>query len=316
MQGILGIDGGGTKTVCVLVDRGGTIVGRGEAGASNYQSVGGEAAYRSLLQSIERATDGQTVTVRGIALGLAGIGRPEDERVVRDWVELIQDDDRISVGWSLHRRGVRVCHDCAIALAGGLGREIGVATIAGTGSIVYGCNDRGQTARSSGWGYLLGDEGSGYDIALQGLKAAVRAADGRSEPTALLEAFCRRLDLRDIRDLVEVVYRCGWSPKDIAALAPVVDRLAADGDRVAVSIVDDAARELARSTQAVSTQLFDLGESFEIATIGGVWHGISDLRDRFQQVLRSNLPNATVVWPRHEPAYGAALTMLRTLGWH
>ncbi|PPT07020.1 N-acetylglucosamine kinase of eukaryotic type [Geitlerinema sp. FC II] len=314
MQAVLGVDGGGTKTVCLLTDTTGKILGRGEAGASNYQSVGGEAAYRSLLNAIREAIAGQEVTVRGIALGLAGIGRPEDEAIVRDWVELLQDDDRLSLQWSLPPKGVCVCHDCAIALAGGLGREVGVATIAGTGSIVYGRNRLGHTARSGGWGYLLGDEGSGYDIARQGLQAIARAFDGRSQPTALSDAFRSHLGLQDLRDLVERVYRRGWTAKDIAALAPVVDKVASQGDRVAEAIVDRAASELALATKTVAGQLFDPLEPFEIVTVGGLWHGTSTLRQQFAQQVTTELPASAVVWPRHEPAYGAALTVLRVLG--
>ncbi|MGC9505383.1 N-acetylglucosamine kinase [Baaleninema sp.] len=314
MPAVLGIDGGGTKTVCLLSDTTGRVLGRGEAGASNYQSVGGEAAYRSILESIREATKGHAVTVTGIALGLAGIGRPEDEAVVRDWVELLQNDDRISIAWALRLKGVCVCHDCAIALAGGLGREVGIATIAGTGSIVYGRNRFGQTARSSGWGYVLGDEGSGYDMARQGLQAVVRAFDGRSQPTALSEAFRSQLGLQEMRDLVELVYRRGWTPKDIAALAPIVDKIASQGDRIAEEIVDRSASELALATKTVAAQLFEGIEPFEIVTVGGLWHGTSALRQRFDRLVTDALPAASLVWPRHEPAYGAVLTALRALG--
>lgn len=314
MRGVLGIDGGGTKTVCLLADEAGVVVGRGEAGASNYQSAGGAAAYRAILTAISQAIADfdDTVTVRGLTLGLAGVGRPDDVAAVRDWVELLQADDRLPLRWQLPPTGARVCPDCEIALVGGLGGAVGVAAIAGTGAIAYGRNGRGQVARASGWGSVLGDEGSGYDLARQGLRAVVRARDGRSPQTALTAAFCDRLALGDVRELVERVYRQGWTVKDMAALAPVVDAVAAAGDAVATAIVEDAAAELAIATLAVGRQLFAPEQPYDVVTVGGLWQGSSDLSGRFQRQLRQRRQGVTVSAARYDAAYGAVLLALRS----
>jgi N-acetylglucosamine kinase len=162
----------------------------------------------------------------------------------------------------------------------------------------------------------LGDEGSGYDIARQGLRAVVRAFDGRAPQTALTEKVCQHLGIHDVPDLVEVVYRRGWTAKDLAALAPLVDAIAAQGDAVAMQIMEDAASELAAATLAVGRRLFAPKTPFDVVAVGGAWHGRSDLYSRFQRQLRQRHEGVTVIAPRYEAAYGAVLMALRAIGWH
>ena len=97
-------------------------------------------------------------------------------------------------------------HDAHIALVGGAGKQEGVIIISGTGAIAYGINAHGKEARASGWGYLIGDEGSGYDIAIKGLQAVARAADGRDAPTELTDGILNRLGLNEPSDLIRWVY--------------------------------------------------------------------------------------------------------------
>jgi N-acetylglucosamine kinase len=312
---VLGLDGGGSKTRCLVVDAAGTILGRGEAAASNYQTVGGEAAYHAILDAIAAATAHQSLTIRAVTLGLAGVGRPHDQQIVHDWLQLLQQDSRLPLIWDLHPRGVRICPDCEIALVGGLGGDVGLATIAGTGAIAYGRNDSGQVARASGWGYLLGDEGSAYDIGRQGLRAVVRAADGRSPQTQLSLAICQHLGLDGVQDLVRRVYDPDWLPRDMAKLAPVVDQVARLGDAVATGILHDAAAELAIASRSVYQQLFPANHAVELVTLGGTWQRQGQLRQRFQQQITASCPQIQVVAPRHEAVYGAVWLALRSIGW-
>ena len=235
--------------------------------------------------------------------------------MVQDWVQLLQQDSRLPLTWNLHPQGVQVCPDCEIALVGGLGQEVGLATIAGTGAIAYGRNSQGRVARASGWGYLLGDEGSAYDIGRQGLRAVVRAADGRSPQTQLTEAVCDYFGLDKIEDLVESVYQPGWRAKDVARLAPVVDRVASVGDEVALQILDEAAVELALASRTVYRQLFPDDAAVELVTLGGTWQSQGKLRQRFQQHLARDCPEIAVVEPRHDAVSGAILLARRAVGW-
>lgn len=333
---VLGIDGGGTKTVCILMDKTGQAIGRGEAGPSNYQTVGLEAAGNSIGRAITQAVAplGE-ISVEAICVGLAGAGRSEDIQAVRgllqqllsnhelpvklslqlpsveiDHQELSADHSQLSI---LHSSRVIVCNDSVIALVGGVGKPVGVVIIAGTGAIAFGQNYRGETKRSSGWGYLLGDEGSGYHIAIRGLNAVVRSYDGRLGETILTERITKHLNLNRIEDLVEIIYRRGWGVKQIAALAPIVDEAAAAGDPIATNIINEAVEELVLAARVVSQALFKPDEAFEVVTMGGVWQSLANVRGRFITALTEIVPSATVIWARHEPAYGAGLLALQTL---
>lgn len=314
MSFVLGIDGGGSKTVCVILDETGRVLGRGEAGPSNYHSVGIEAADREIQSSITQAvasTDG--IRVDAICVGLAGVARPRDMQVTQSLVQQLQSKLALPITWALQPSHTIICNDALIALWGGLGDDTGIVAIAGTGSIVFGRNNRGCTQRVGGWGYILGDEGSAYHIAVSGMRAALRASDRRGEPTSLQEHLQEHLGLKSLEDLIEVVYQRGWGVKDIAALAPIVDRAAASGDEVAKTIIEQAAQELVLATQVVIDALFSRHEDFEVVTTGSVWRGKSLLRDKFTTQIVTLAPLAKVIFPRHEPAYGAGLLALNTL---
>ena len=314
MSCVLGLDGGGTKTVCVLMDDTSQVLGRGEAGPSNYQSIGKKAAFFSIQSAIAQATASiREVNVEAICLGLAGVDRPADIQVGHSFVEQLRLSDFVHITWALQPSKVVICNDALIALVGGLGHAIGIVAIAGTGSIIFGRNSQGCTKRVGGWGNILGDEGSAYSIAVQGMQAALRAYDGRGLPTSLQERLIGHLDLKSIEDLIEVVYRQGWGVKEIAALAPIVDEAATSGDKVALRIIEDAVKELVQATQVVIDAIFSPDEVFEVVTTGSVWHGKSKIRDRFEALIVTRSPFAKVISPRNEPAYGAGLLALDAL---
>ncbi|MCC3454506.1 BadF/BadG/BcrA/BcrD ATPase family protein [Microcoleus sp. PH2017_08_TRC_O_A] len=319
MSYVFGIDGGGTKTICILIDENRVVLGRGEAGPSNYQTQGIETAKQSIEVAIERAVlsakiePNSNLNIEAICLGLAGVARPKDIEIVQFVVQNLQLTNTLPVTRSLLPRNIVICSDCAIALVGGVGNPVGIAVIAGTGSIVFGQNRQGKTKRVGGWGYILGDEGSGYDIAVAGLQAALKFYDGRSEFTVLAQKFQQHLGLNNLEELVEVVYRRGWGVTEIAALAPIVDRAAAEGDRVADGIISRAVAELTFSTKTAISALFSPTEEFEIVTIGGVWGSEANFRGRFESAISAIAPNAKVILPRSEPAFGAALLALNAL---
>ncbi len=314
MSWVLGIDGGGTKTVCVLMDDTGQVHCRGEAGASNYQSVGKRAAFFSIQSAIDQAIASiGEVKIEAIGLGLAGVDRPADIQAAHSFVEQLKLCDSLPITWDLQPANVVVCNDALIALVGGLGHAVGIVASAGTGSIVFGRNSKGYTKRVGGWGYILGDEGSAYYIAIQGMRTALRAYDGRGLPTTLQEHLRQHLGLSSLEDLIEVVYQRGWGVKEIAALAPIVDQAAALGDEVAINIIQDSAQELVKATQTVSEVIFSPTEGFEVVTMGSVWQGLSLLRQSFEASIVRRSPLAKVIYPQHEPAYGAALLAFNTL---
>jgi N-acetylglucosamine kinase-like BadF-type ATPase len=318
MNYVLGIDGGGSKTVCVLMDETRQVISRGEAGASNYQSIGVAAAQQSIEFAIMAATDKavnvtKPIKITAICLGLAGVGRAEDIEVVKGLVKELQNSQVLPINWALSASNIIICHDALIALVGGIGNNVGIVAAAGTGSIVFGRNHQGVTKRVGGWGYILGDEGSAYKIAISGVKAALKADDGSGIPTSLVEIFKVYLELSSLEGLVELIYRRGWGVTEIAALAEIVDLAAALGDEVANKIIEDAVKYLVTATSTVIEKIFSDRSNLNVVTTGSVWLGKSKMHEKFTASLGKQFPEVKVMFPKHEPAYGAGLLALQRL---
>ncbi|MBN4003661.1 N-acetylglucosamine kinase [Nostoc sp. LPT] len=316
MSYVLGIDGGGSKTVCVLMNDFCQVLGRGEAGPSNYQSIGIEATLQSIQSAIHNAVETaiitNTVNIDAICLGLAGVDRAADIEVVKGLVKELQNNKFLPITWALQPANIVICNDALIALVGGIGQPVGIVVAAGTGSIIFGRNHQGHTKRVGGWGYILGDEGSAYKIAIAGMNAALKSYDGREISTSLLEDFKQHLDLESIEDLIEVIYRREWGVKQIAALAPIVDFAAASGDIVANIIIDNAVKELVKATSTVIDAIFTADSVLEVVTTGSVWQGKCKIHERFAASIIKKFPEVKVIFPRYEPAYGAGLLALQT----
>ncbi|MCJ8279347.1 MAG: ATPase [Rivularia sp. ALOHA_DT_140] len=305
---VLGIDGGGSKTICVLMNDKREILGRGEAGSSNYQSVGLEAAKHSIKSAINKAIINQeNIPIEAICLGLAGDGRSKDIEIIKNIVQ------EIPVTRNIKLENTIICHDALIALVGGIGNDVGIVVSAGTGSIVFGRNHRGKTKRVGGWGYIFGDEGGAYQIAVAGMKAALKSYDGRGIYTSLVEDFKIHFGLNNIEELIEIVYRSGLGVKEIAGLAPIVDNAAFKGDGFANMIIDDAVYELLRATYTVIDGIFVERDCLEVVTTGSVWKSKSQMWKRFVCCMYEDFPKVKVILPRFEPVYGAGLLGLKSL---
>ncbi|MGD9099948.1 MAG: BadF/BadG/BcrA/BcrD ATPase family protein [Anaerolineae bacterium] len=259
---LIGVDGGGSKTRALAADLGGHVLGRGSAGPSNYHAVGVEAAYAALNTAIAAAlTDAGTSTaarLAAICLGLAGMGRPGDLPIVEAWAKARYPGIPLNV-----------VSDAQLVLAAGTPEGWGIALISGTGAMAYGADRAGRTARSGGWGYVLGDEGSGYAIGLAALRAVARAADGRAPSTALTAAVLGHWSLQSPQDLVKRVYQSATQRTDVAGLAALVHATAKEGDAVARAILRDAGYELALTASAVARSL-ELTEAIPCALAGSV----------------------------------------------
>ena len=301
---VLGIDGGGSKTQALLADGSGRLIGRGVAGASNYQAIGVEAGCAAIEQAARAALAAAGIdepSPAAVCLGLAGAGRPEDQALFRAWAR---------AQWS--RARVVVVNDAELVLAAGTPEGWGLALICGTGSIAFGRGPAGRFARAGGWGYLLGDEGSGYAIGLAALRAVARAADGRAPATALTGALLSHWALAAPQDLIRRVYREGTSPSDIAGLAARVDEIAAGGDTVAEGILRDAGRELALALLAVADRLALRGPVACALAGGLIVHSSALLREALAAAAEQGLlldPVSRV----EEPARGAIRIATRLL---
>jgi N-acetylglucosamine kinase-like BadF-type ATPase len=303
----LGIDGGGTKTVAVLLDENSQEIARAVSGSSNIHSVGPAVAEASLREAIDGVLTAAGLTaadVTAIGLGMAGAARPEDQQFVRDLLARIAPF-----------RNVLVTHDAEAALVGSIGRRYGVVLIAGTGAIAYGVNARGESRRADGWGYLLGDEGSAHWIGLKGLRAVVRAHDGRGPATALTDALLSHLGLTGADALVTKVYADDFGVPLLAAFAPLVSEVAHSGDPVALGIQREAGQRLGETLCTVVRGLGMSGQTFEAVLLGGVLRARDLVWQTVVAALREAAPHVRIIEPRHDAAVGAALLAKELEGW-
>jgi N-acetylglucosamine kinase len=295
----LGLDGGGTKTQATLIDGTAREVARATSGPSNYHSIGQETMQTSLQAAMRQVLKQAAVTwddVGAIGLGMAGIARPHDFQVVRALLAEIAPPTRLAI-----------THDAEAALVGGIGRRHGAALIAGTGAIAYAVNARGQTRRADGWGYLLGDEGSGYWIGREALRATARACDGRDPPTLLQNAILAELGLNVCDELVHRVYETDLAVPQIAALAPAVLAAARQGDAVALDILQRAGALLGSTLCTVIRGLDMAQETFDVVLLGGMLSASALARERVTAAVKDCAPHAAVIQPENDAAFGAAL---------
>jgi N-acetylglucosamine kinase-like BadF-type ATPase len=268
-QLILGIDGGGSQTRALLADMAGLVLGAGTAGPSNYQAVGFATATQALRAAIAEALRSAELPpdtpLSAACFGMAGIGRPEDRARFEDW----------AATQGIARRCAFVS-DAELVLAAGAPDGWGVALIAGTGSFCWGRSAAGHTARVGGWGYLLGDEGSGYDLAVQALRLATQTADGRGHAHAILRTILDHWHLDAPASLVPYVYSPERTRAEIASVSAPILHLARGGDPHAAALLEQAAAALARLVATMIDKL-DLDQP-PIAMAGGLLGASEHLR--------------------------------------
>ncbi len=266
---ILGIDGGGTRTRAVLADRRGRALGKGEAGTSNPNPHGYKAAQDELLKSVNMAFASAGIKpgrVDAACLGIGGVDREQERSRIRKW----------ALRHLSHK--VYVTNDSETVLAAGTPENWGIVLISGTGSMAWGKSPEGRIARASGYGYLIGDEGSGFDLACRALRAATQAYDGRGEPTILFDRILQHWKIKEMDQLIPYVYHSGLHHDDFAAMARVVVRAASDGDHVATVLLDQTAEFLASSITAVARALNFITPSVPLALTGGLVTGSPSLQ--------------------------------------
>jgi N-acetylglucosamine kinase len=298
---VLGVDGGASGTRCVIADLSGRLLARGTGGPSNPITAGVDAATDSIKEAVDEAIEDCGIRRFSLAcMGVAGAVRPLVEEALRS---------RLS---DMDVEKLKIVSDAVIALTGATGCRPGVVVISGTGSIAYGENDEGETAKAGGWGWRLGDEGSGNYIGSRALIAAVRSHDGRNPPTVLTKKVMTALGLMDMSEIIERVYLGGMGVEDVSALAPLVGEAAGEGDEEAIRILEGAGAELGLAALAVARKL-GLGSNFIVAPTGGAFN-LGILKASFGEVVKQGAAQCDIVSPRFEPVVGAALLALKGLG--
>jgi len=291
----------------MIGDETGRIAGIGRGGPCNHVGAPeGRAKFVAAIQSslhaacaqagLQAGTTAESVRFTCACLGFSG-GPAGKESILQ---ELFQSER------------VLVTDDALVALTGATAGKPGVVVIAGTGSIAFGRNSGGRTARAGGWGYLFGDEGGGFWIARQGLRAALGMEEGWGVPTSLRARLLDFSATRNINDLLHRCYTTEFPRPRVASFSVLVNHAAESGDPAAMEILDAAARELGSLVTAVRGQLFAPGEPTLVTYSGGVF-GSRILLSRFRHCLASEdgVRVTPPVFPVDGPAIGALLEAYR-----
>jgi N-acetylglucosamine kinase-like BadF-type ATPase len=296
MNWFIGIDGGGTKTVGYAADYTGKCLARVEKGPSNYHTAG-LVNFKAVIADI---VDELSITCRLskadlsiISLGLAGVDRVRDREITLSALA--------ELGLDCH---YIVNSDAKAALVAGLGRAEGIVLIAGTGSVAYGINKKGEVTRAGGWGHLASDEGSGYAIGRQALVRGIQAAEQRDRKTVLVPMMIKHLRLKSWDEMIGCINSRETTKADIASLAQVVAAAAQEGDDVAAEILIKAGDDLAELVKSVMTRGFGAEEQVQVCLYGSIVRNIALVHKRLAAVLAGT---GTLVASDKEPATGAIL---------
>lgn len=297
---VMGVDGGATKTLAAVLDLRERKLHLGHGSSSNPDAVGTAAATDALLKATDEAIARAGVSVdllQGSVLAVAGT----DTEAVASQVRASRPSQWL------------VVNDVVGAWATATGAQPGVGAISGTGSNVFGVGPDGRSWRAGGWGHVLGDEGSGYWLAVQSLKAAIADRERSGPSTALSESAIAFFGVESIEALVSLVYSKPLSKGEIAAFAVETARIAHAGDAVAGDLYGRAAEELAKQVAAVIAQTGLEGE-FPVGLIGSAFKAgrlfVEPLSDTIAQIA----PQARVAVVEMAPVGGCLLLATRLAG--
>ncbi len=297
----LGIDGGGTKTRATILDANGFVLSTGTSASSNFGNIGKRLAGRNIEKAIHSAADKagtQAHSFDAVFLGIAGVVSQQDRDTV---LELARQMDLADDGM------ISVDHDCRIALAGGRGGQHGIVQIVGTGASCFGINAAGERWMAGGWGHLLADEGGGYWMGIQAMKAATAACDTRGKPTILTETVLEALGIDTIEQIMHTVYSEDLTVSDIAALSRTVIDAAQQDDPLAIDIIARGMEEVARCVKAVSDHLAFPDDEMKLVFTGGILQAGPVITGPFESAVHRHLPTCKIEAPRFPAVVGAGL---------
>ena len=307
MKTILAIDGGGTHTECLAFSRHGDLLGAGSGGPSNHLLAPAPVVVQSIRDAIAATLSTAQLPladVECISAGLAGID-----------YDGAGSHEASAIFSQAGFPGAILFGDSVIAHRGALNGEPGSLALAGTGSAFLAIAADGRMAKSGGWGPAFGDEGSAYWIAIEGLRAVARASDGRATPTALTAAILAHLDVTNVWDTVQRIYRDGLERHQVAALSEVVGAAAEAGDATAHTILQRAAWELADGAAAAAREAGLSPAGCAVSFQGSLLRRCRPVRQEFLRAVCERLPGCRPRDPLHAPVYGAYLLGCQAAGW-
>lgn len=297
----IGVDGGGSKTEIVALDQTGGVLRCLRKPASNYHVVGMEQAVLHIVEGIRDAL--QEDTLEGIGISLAGIDTTEDWKIMADGLrqrlKVLAQETMIPY----QEVPVVLENDSFGALMSVRGKFSGNVLAVGTGAVALGVNTEGEVFRVGGWGHLIGDQGSGYDIGRKALAATVASFDGYGPKSLLETMITEHLGLAQVPNISDWLYQSKRTNKEVAALVPVVVEAARKGDNISKLILDESGRALGLLTKALLRKT----NGFEMGLVGGIGRIWEFIEPSFLSTVQEEFPTLQILKPNYPPSVGAAL---------
>jgi N-acetylglucosamine kinase-like BadF-type ATPase len=305
---VIGIEGGGTKTTAVLCALDGNILSEAQGGPSNYHIVGIEKTVTTLLDLIQTCCHSvgcDVSQIGAVVAGLAGAGRILDQQHIMDRLLEVARMKNIALD------KVTIESDARIALEGAFSGKPGIVVIAGTGSIVFGKDERERIYRAGGWGRFIGDEGSGYAIGREALNTVVKILDGYNKKTKLVKLFDEKFGFGSQDTILEAIYKEHY---DIASVVPVVLEAASNGDPIAKKILIRACSDLVEAIKIVVMKMNKGKKSVprrSLALLGTLLIKDNFYSRKIRSVIKREIPLVSLRNAESSPVVGAALMAIR-----
>lgn len=312
MDYILGVDGGGTKTVIRITDYQGNTVSEIITGAGNYKSVGISLAEENITEGILNAirqidNKNGDVFFSSSCFGLSGLDSKQDEKIFKN----IIFNNKIKK--LLHPDKITICNDSRIGLAAGTDNKNAIMIICGTGSNCFGINEEGEEAKANGWDFILGDEGSAYEIGVKALRSIMRAFDKRGTKTLLTHTILKELNIEDVQGLIDWCYNIPFSSERFAALTKTVCVTAELGDKLSIKLLKDEAMEALLSISVVAKKLKLKSRQFDIIYVGSVFRCEKYFRQVLTEKLKERFPKINFAPLKDKPVSGAIKMAIKNL---
>lgn len=300
----LGVDVGGTKTHCLISDQDGKAIGFGEAGPGNHEGVGYDGLYQALKASSELALAQAGISpdeITGGGFGIAGYDWPSERQPTLD-----------VIGRLRLKAKIEAVNDAVVGMLAGASRGWGIGVDAGTGDNVYGINQAGEIAHMTGCGDLFGEYGGSGSVVFRAVQSVSYQWSGRGGSTALSDAFIKLVGAKDLDDLLEGLSQGSYNLWSEAA--PVVFKVANEGDKIARDAIAWVARELAESALAIIRKLKMEKSVFEVVMIGSMFNGGEIFIAPFRKRILESAPKAEFVKLTIPPVVGGVLLAMKAAG--
>ncbi|MDD5621905.1 MAG: BadF/BadG/BcrA/BcrD ATPase family protein [Actinomycetota bacterium] len=311
MKYILAVDGGGSKTTVQIAETNGKVVSEAISSSSNCKSVGINNAIKNLNTAIFDAVKNLEVYGKvhfiSSCFGFAGNNTEKDSKIYKK----IAFNSRLRS--FLYPKRTIICNDTRIGLEAGSESKNKIIIIAGAGSNCFGINEEGENVVSTGWDYILADEGSGYNVGLKALRAVMRAYDGRGEETLLSKIILENLNLKEVLDIPNWVYKETFSKQRISSLAKIVCTTAQIKDRISIDILTGEAEEAVISVTAVANKLGFKNKEFDLVFVGGLFNCKRYFKNIVVNKLKEKFPHINFKPLVRSPVEGAIILAIKKL---